>query len=246
MRAIFYIVSIICIVFGIFSYSFLTSLNLDSFFLNIIILILYCTGVNLFVNLVTWLVRTFTKIKIEKDDCYYAKAFFAIAYIITMFIISGSETEYDFLGRLIVTLIVSIPPIIINMYLAYPKDDNATKSSYSSYKTYTPNYNNSDNISVDMNIFGDREYRNASGKVIARGERTLFGDEIIRDENGQEIMRADADFLFGEITYKDLKNNKTYRKELNIFGNNEIKDEYGRVIYEEEVDFFGNSKIRKK
>ena len=258
MRIVFYIISLICIALGIYAYFFITSLNLDSIFMTILVVVLYCFAVNIFVRIITKLISTFTKIKIDTDDCYYSKAAFAVAYAITMFIISGSITEYGLFGRIIVTLIVSLPPIIINMYLAYPKDDSYTgnynysssyssnyrPSNYSSYSSYSSYKPKDDNIRVERDIFGDKVYRDSHGNVVARGERTLFGDEIVRDTHGREIMRGERN-IFGDIDYRDKNYNTVYRKEYGIFGDAEVKDNHGNVKYKEEYDFFGDSTIRK-
>ncbi len=260
MRIVFYIISLCCIALGVYAYYFIMSLNLDSVLWTIGVLILYCMAVNLFVRIITKLISTFTRIKIDTDDCYYSKAAFAVAYAITMFIISGSITEYGLFGRIIVTLIVSLPPIIINMYLAYPKDDSYTgnynysssyssnyrPSNYSSYSSYSSYKPKDDNIRVERDIFGDKVYRDSHGNVVARGERTLFGDEIVRDNKGNEIMRGETDYLFGGVNYRDKSGNKKYRKEVGFFGDNIIRDNKGDVKYREEFDFFGDSKIRKK
>ena len=259
MRIVFYIISLCCIALGVYAYYFIMSLNLDSVLWTIGVLILYCMAVNLFVRIITKIISTFTRIQIDTDDCYYSKAAFAVAYMITIFIISGNVTEYELLGRIIVTIIVSLPPIIINMYLAYPKDDSYSgsynyssnysssysPSSYSSYSSYSRKPKD-ETIRVERTLFGDKIYRDSSGKVVARGERSIFGDEIIRDNKGNEIMRGETDYLFGGVNYRDKSGNKTYRKEVGFFGDNIIRDNKGDVKYREEFDFFGDSKIRKK
>lgn len=253
MRAIFYVITLICIGLGIYAYYFITSLNIDSILLEIGALVIYCIAVNIFVRIITKIISTFTRIKIDTDDCYYSKAAFAVAYMITIFIISGSVTEYGLLGRIIVTIIVSLPPIIINMYLSYPKDDSYVpsshsnySSSYGSYSSYTPSYKKRDDkLRVERDIFGDKVYKDSHGNVVARGERTLFGDEIVRDTHGNEIMRGERT-LFGDVNYRDKNYNTVYRKEYNIFGDAEVKDSHGNVKYKEEFDIFGDSTLRRK
>ena len=259
MRIVFYIITLCCIALGGYAYFFITSLNIDSILLEIGTLVLYCIFVNIFVWLVTKLVSIFTKIKIETDDCYYSKVMFVVAYALTMFIVSGKITDYELIGRIIVTIIVTLPPIIINMYLAYPKDDSYVPSSYSSnygsgygsnysssYSSYTPSYKKRDeNIRVERSIFGDKIYKDSHGNVVARGERGIFGDEIIRDKQGNEIMRGERN-IFGDVNYRDKDYNTVYRKEYGIFGDAKIKDSHGDVKYTEEFDIFGDSKISKK
>ena len=49
---------------------------------------------------------------------------------------------------------------------------------------YNGNYHSSDNsngkIRVETNIFGDRIYKDSSGRSIAKGETNIFGEEIIK------------------------------------------------------------------